>query len=202
MRKQNMGKQNMQSIGQYFKTNPLAGLAILAGMMLATRFSHSGSATLLPDASVAVFFLAGFYLRRAVYLVPLMLLAGVIDYAATQHMGVSAYCLSPAYPFLIPTYAAMWFGGRWYAARHTFAPASLAPLAISLFVSGTIAFLISNYSFYLFSDRYTSWSWAEYNALSASYYLPYMGVAIFYVALAALAHVAVTSRTHGEVTHS
>ncbi|MEQ1890751.1 MAG: hypothetical protein ABL951_16490, partial [Alphaproteobacteria bacterium] len=134
----------------------------------------------------------GFYLRRAVYLIPLLMLAGGIDYAATQHMGVSDYCLSPAYPFLIPTYAAMWYGGRWYAARHSMSVTSLAPLTAALMTSASVAFVISNYSFYLFSDRYPDWSWAEYNALVASYYVPYMSVTVFFVALAALAHAGVT----------
>lgn len=187
----------MQSIGQYFRTNPLAGLVMLAGLMLATRFSHFGSATSFPDASLAVFFLTGFYLRRAVYMVPLMLLAGGIDYLATQHMGVSDYCLSPAYPFLIPTYAAMWYGGRWYAARHSLSVASLASLTSALLISASVAFVISNYSFYLFTDRYTDWSWADYNALVTGYYAPYMGSALFYVAVAALAHAGITARARG-----
>lgn len=193
----------MQNIGQSLKSNPLAGLALLAGVMLATRFHHFGSFTHLPDASLAVFFLAGFYLRRAVYLIPLMLLAGGIDYLATQHMGVSAYCISPAYPFLIPTYAAMWFGGRCYADRHTMTLTSLAPLAIALLISTSVAFVISNGSFYLFSGRYPDMSWAEYAQRVSMYYLPYMSGAIFYVALAALAHIGVTrvAAASGEAAH-
>ncbi len=187
----------MQSIGQYFRANPLAGLVMLAGLMLATRFSHFGSATSFPDASLAVFFLTGFYLRRAIYMVPLMLLAGGIDYLATQHMGVSDYCLSPAYPFLIPTYAVMWYGGRWYAARHSLSVASLAPLTSALLISASVAFVISNYSFYLFTDRYTDWSWADYNTLVTGYYAPYMGSVLFYVAVAALAHAGITARARG-----
>jgi len=193
----------MQNIGQSLKSNPLAGLALLAGVMLATRFNHFGSITHLPDASLAVFFLAGFYLRRAVYLVPLMLLAGGIDYLATQHMGVSDYCISPAYGFLIPTYAAMWYGGRWYADRHTMTMTSLAPLAIALLTGASVAFLISNGSFYLFSGRYPDMSWAEYAHRVSIYYMPYMSGAIFYVALAALAHIGVTrvAAAAGDAAH-
>lgn len=182
----------MQNIGQSLKSNPLAGLGLLAAIMLATRFHHFGSVTHLPDASLAVFFLAGFYLRRAIYMVPLMLLAGGIDYLATQHLGVSDYCISPAYGFLIPTYAAMWFGGRWYAGRHSLSASSLAPLAFALLLSGSIAFLISNGSFYLFSGRYPDMNWGEYAQRVSMYYLPYMSSAVFYVALAALAHIGVT----------
>ncbi len=182
----------MQNIVQSLKSKPLAGLALLAGVMLVTRFHAIGSVLHLPDASLVVFFLAGFYLRRAVYMIPLMLLAGGIDYVATQHMGVSDYCISLAYPFLIPTYAAMWYGGRWYAGRHTLSAASLVPLAVALLVSTSVAFHLSSGGFYLFSGRFTDLSWAEYGERVSLYYLPYMRVSIFFVALAALAHVGVT----------
>ena len=194
----------MQNIGQTLKSNPLAGLALLAGIMLATRFHHFGAVTHLPDASLAVFFLTGFYLRRAIYTVPLMLLAGGIDYLATQHMGVSDYCISPAYGFLIPTYAAMWFGGRWYAGRHSLAASSLAPLAFALLIGGSLAFLISNGGFYLFSGRYPDMNWGEYMQRVSMYYLPYMSGMVFYVALAALAHIGVTrmGAAAGNTAHS
>jgi len=187
----------MQSIADYFRVKPLAGLAVLSGMMLATRFTHFGGAGLFPDASLAVFLLAGFYLRRAWVLVPLMLLAGAIDYIATQHLGVSDYCLSPAYVFLIPTYAALWYGGRWYAARHSYSADGLVTLAAVLFLSVTAAFIISNASFYLFSDRYPDMGWMDYSRLVATYYLPYMGSALFYIAIAALAHVGLTAHEAG-----
>ncbi len=190
----------MQLTGQNLRVNPLAALALLAGAMLATRFYHFGSVTHLPDASLAVFFLTGFYLRRAVYMIPLFLLAGGVDYLATQHMGVSDYCLSPAYPFLIPAYAVMWYGGRWYAARHTMTMASLAPLTASLLISASVAFVISSYSFYFLSDRYADMGWAEQNALLAIWYAPYMSSAIFYVALAAVAHAAIGLRTAREAS--
>lgn len=194
----------MQSIGHTLRANPLAGLALLAGVMLVTRFNHFASMAYLPDASLAVFFLAGFYLRRAIYMVPLMLLAGGVDYAATQHLGVSDYCLSPAYVFMIPTYAAMWYGGHWYATRHTLTVNTLAPLAASLLIAAHIAFVISNGSFYLFSDRYPDMSAMQYAALVATYYLPYMGGVVLYVALAALAHLGIAARTgaaSGEAAH-
>lgn len=191
----------MQLTGQSLRVNPLAALALLAGAMLATRFYHFGSVTHLPDASLAVFFLAGFYLRRAAYMIPLLLLAGGVDYLATQHMGVSDYCMSPAYPFLIPTYAAMWYGGRWYGARHSMSVASLAPLTSALLISASVAYLISSYSFYFLSDRYADMGWAEHNALLAGWYVPYMSSVIFYVALAAVAHVAIGLRTTHDASH-
>jgi hypothetical protein len=43
----------------------LASASALAALRAATRFHHFGSAMYLPDASLAVFFLGGLYLRRA-----------------------------------------------------------------------------------------------------------------------------------------
>src|SRR5580692_3342727 len=90
------------------------GLLLLAGAMLATRLHHFEH---LPDASWAIFFLSGFHLFGARAFALLMVEAVIIDYVATQHLGVSSYCLSIAYLFVLPAYAALWLGGR-VAARH------------------------------------------------------------------------------------
>jgi hypothetical protein len=90
----------------------LAITSVLATLMLATRYHNFGSALHLPDASLAMFFLAGFYLRPA-WLFPFYLLeAGLIYYLVIMLGGVSDWCVTPAYGFLIPTYACLWYGGR------------------------------------------------------------------------------------------
>lgn len=166
----------------------LAMFGLLAALMAATRSHHFATALHMPDASVAVFFLAAFYLGRTVYLPLLLLEAGFIDYIAITYAGVSDWCVTPAYGFLVPTYAAMWLGGRWYAGRHGNGWPSLVPLAASAFVSASIAFLISNGSFYLLSGRYTDVSWVEYTARVGLYYGSYVSNALLYVALAAVLH--------------
>lgn len=58
-------------------------------LMALTRYGHFGSALSLPDASLAVFFLAGFYLPA--WMLPVLLIEAVgIDYLATTVGGVSA----------------------------------------------------------------------------------------------------------------
>ena len=96
----------------------LIGLA-LAGLIAATRgqqFAPLGQH--LPDASLAAFFLAGFYLRALWVPIALFALATVIDLTAIGWGGVSGYCLSPAYAMLVPAYGAAWAVGRWYRSRH------------------------------------------------------------------------------------
>lgn len=168
-------------------------MLILAGLMLlmaATRFHHFGSMSLLPDASLAAFFIAGFYLPAAWVLPVLIAEAGLVDYAAISFGGTSSFCVTAAYVFLVPTYAAMWLGGRWCATRDRLGlgleRASLLVLAV--LVSSSIAFLISNGSFYLFSGRIETLTWSGYVAQFAEYYPPYVAVAAAYVAVVAVVH--------------
>ena len=96
------------------RTN-VPALAALILLMLATRLPMLGPAFHLDDASWAVFFLAGFYLREQWrWAFPLfMAIAVAIDLVAIQYLGVSNYCVTVAYWFIVPSYAALWFGGSW-----------------------------------------------------------------------------------------
>ena len=164
--------------------------ALLVLLMVATRYNHFGTAVALPDASLAVFFLGGLLLARSprlvlVAFILLLVEAAAIDYYVTRFQGVSDWCMTPAYWFLIPTYASLWLGGRWFALHSTKRAADLGLLAVATWLSGTTAFVISNVSFYLFSGRYAAVSAAEYAATLPQYYLPYLMGCMAYVAVAA-----------------
>lgn len=171
-------------------------LALLALLMAATRYHHFGSALHLPDASLAVFFAAGFYLRQRWPLALLLGEAALIDYLATGASGAGGWCISPAYPFLIPAYAAMWLGGRWYSARNETGWPAVAALVTALAIAGSAAFLISNGSFYLLSGKFPDLSWAQFAARAALYYWPYLSSAFVYLALIALVHALVVAAMH------
>lgn len=180
------------------QTKVLGIAVLLALLMAATRSHHFGSVISLPDASLAVFFLAGFYLAglRALSLLAfavLLLEAGGIDYYAITYRGVSDWCVSPAYWFLIPTYGAMMWAGRWFAVHAQNTVRSLGLFAAASFISTSAAFLISNGSFYLFSGRYPDLSVAQYIERVAKYYPPYLGTSLMYLGLALLVHLAVKS---------
>jgi hypothetical protein len=161
---------------------------VLALLMLATRWRHFGDALHLPDASLAIFFIAGFFVSGALAFGVLLFEAGIIDWAATSAGGVSDWCLSPAYWFLIPTYGVLWGAGRWYARVHRTRVSTLIPLCGALFTSTSIAFLISNGSFYALSGRFTDMGWTEYAARTAQYFPPYQMSAFVYVASAAVVY--------------
>ena len=169
------------------KHNLVIGAA-LAALMVATRFHHFGSALYLPDASLAVFFLAGFYLRSAWALPLLLVEAAAIDYLAVTVGGVSDWCITPAYVFLLPTYASMWLGGHWYARLYQPVWHTLFRLGGVLLLATSAAFLISNGAFYFFSGRFEEMGWLEYGTHTARYFPLYLGGAFAYVAFAAGLH--------------
>lgn len=156
-----------------------AGLIALMG---ATRFYHFGTALHLPDASLAVFLLAGLWLRDVRWLAVLLLQAAAIDYLAITQFGVSDYCVTAGYAFLLPTYSLLWAAGRGMqrvCAWHL--QAVIATAAVSA------AFIVSNVGFYAFSGRYAELGAAAYAAEVAQYYLPYLTSAAIYLAPLALA---------------
>src|SRR5256885_10809830 len=111
-----------------------AVFAVLALSMAATRFSHAGSAWLPPDASWAVFFIGGFYLTRQWrWALAILLIEAVgVDCLAIRHYGISNYCVTLAYWFIVPAYSALWLGGAWLRRHYQQAAPDLARLCASL----------------------------------------------------------------------
>lgn len=155
---------------------------VVMGLMALTRLYHFGSAFSLPDASLAVFFLAGmrFGLR---FFALLLLEVGVIDYLAITQFNVSDFCISPAYICLIPTYAVMWFAGRYCKAFESLSFVdSLKTYGLAT-IATTGAFVISNGSFYVFSGRFGQLSWNQYLTQTIQYYPPYLSAALIYIVI-------------------
>ncbi|MGV6857977.1 MAG: hypothetical protein ACWA5X_03300 [bacterium] len=166
----------------------LAVAIVLVALMVATRFHHFGSALHLPDASWAIFFVGGFYLRRTSIMAVFIALAGLIDYFAITQLGTSAYCITPAYAFLVPTYAVLWFGGVWFSGAYKPRLSSLLPLVLSVVVSTVAAFVISNVAFYLLGDQFADMSATEYASRVGGYLGGFLSSTLGYVAVAALVH--------------
>jgi hypothetical protein len=158
---------------------------VLALGLLVTRVGHFGSDINPPDATLAIMFLAGWYVPGWYSLGVLLICAGLAD-AVSVAGGVSAWCVTPAYWFLIPAYAAPWIAGR---LSQGIAPylrrAAIALLA--LLVAVAVFFSISNASFYLLSGYFGSMSAAEYMQAVLPYLPRYLTATLGYVgAVAAL----------------
>ena len=157
----------------------LALVALFALAMAGTRMSHFGSAALLPDASLAVFFLGGALLRRWSYCAGLFLLAFGLDFFYAAGALERAWCLSPSYWGLVPTYAALWLAGRALAARGDAYP--LAP-SLAWSVGGvSVAFLISNLTWYWAAGPVGGLGFGAFWLAVARYYPPYLGSALVYL---------------------
>lgn len=169
---------------------PLLGLVAL--LLAATRSHHFASITHLPDASWAVFFLAGLYLRPAWAFAVLLGLAVLSDYLAIGQFGVSDFCVSPAYVFLLPAYGALWFAGRCYAGLYRFRWSSLAHLAGFVLAGAAVGEVLSSGGFYFFSGRFAETTGGEFAARLALYFPQTLEGMVLYLGAAAVAHVALT----------
>lgn len=163
-------------------------LVALMAIMLVTRYHHIGSILHLKDASMGIFFAAGFWLGGTLALPLLMLEAVLIDWYAISVAGVSDFCVTPAYSMLAVAYAVLWYGGSWYARRH-YAPklATLVPLALVAVFSTTLSFIVSNGAFYWLGGRYANPHFAEYVDRLALYLPSFVTVALLWIGAFAVA---------------
>lgn len=175
---------------------------VLVFLMIVTRGHHFASMHNLPEASWAVFFLAGVYLRSAWPLLGFFALSWWLDFAAYTWGGASGFCLTPAYIFLLPAYASLWLAGRWYAGRHQFAWRTLLPLSLSMAAGLILCELFSSGGFYFFSGRFTDISWLEFAERTTVYFPLYIESFLFYTGSAMVIHTAFSliyrqTNTHG-----
>lgn len=162
--------------------------AFLALTMLATRSDHFGSAISLPDASLAVFFMAGLYSRRLLVFLAFCGLAAFSDYWAIEHRGVSSFCVTPGYGFLLPTYYVMWWAGRHTGKLFFGKIADWLSLAGLLLLACSTAFMISSGSFYLLAPYFPDHTLAEFAHRVVLYYPRYVGYAMGYLVLGLALH--------------
>ncbi|PIQ98811.1 MAG: hypothetical protein COV66_12965 [Nitrospinae bacterium CG11_big_fil_rev_8_21_14_0_20_45_15] len=153
------------------------GLLVL---LLITR-GHSNVID-LPDATLAVFFIGGIYLRRYIMAPVFLIAAAMMDNHAFAN-GVSEFCKTPAYFFLIPTYLTLWITGRQFLSLRVNTVESAKSMAGSLALSTSIAFILSSGGFSFFSGYYDHLTIAEHVTRSAPYYIPYVGNTLIYMSL-------------------
>lgn len=170
------------------RTQLWIALALIA-LMAATRGHHIATLTHLPSATLAIFFLAGFYVRRAWFFVALLAEAALIDFSAITYGGVSSFCVTPAYSFLIPAYGSLWLAGKWFASRYQFALSALAPFAGSLLVSASISELFSSGGFYFFGGRYADPTLAIFGERLMKYFPHQLSNLAFWIGIALAIHV-------------
>ena len=170
---------------------------ILLFFIAVTRGQHFATIDTLPGASWAAFFLAGVYLRPRWVLPAMLGFVWFLDFAPYLFRGdeLSAllsggeiFCLTPAYLFLAPAYAALWAAGRWYAGRYRQRWQTLGTLALSVLAGSAVCELFSSGGFYFFSGRFADPTVVEFAARVLRYYPAYLQALFIYVGASVLVH--------------
>ncbi|MBU3737207.1 MAG: hypothetical protein FGM62_09580 [Methylobacterium sp.] len=164
---------------KWINTYLLAGLVLA---MLLTRGSHFGNSFLLPDASLAVFFLGGMLLGRHRAFIGLLAVAFLVDIWAINFQNVPAYCFTPAYVGLLPTYGLVWLSGVWLSRRA--APFAAKAYFLTAAASTLLAFVISNAFFYGFSGHFMTMQASDFANAVAQYLPAYAGFTLLYLGVA------------------
>jgi hypothetical protein len=163
------------------KTERLVAV-LLAVLMAATRVHHFGIGAIAPDASTAVFFLAGLLLGSPLWFVLFSVLAVVLDAFALGVAGVADACMTPGYWLLFAGYLALWFAGR--LGRQVERLDVMRGFRLVLLAVGGTAlfFVLSNIGYYFGGGFDESMGAAEYARRVQIYFPHYLGTTLAYVA--------------------
>ncbi|WP_242112993.1 hypothetical protein [Luteimonas aquatica] len=170
-------------------------LSLLVLLMGATRTHYLSHFAPVPDASWAVFFIGGFYLRAwARWAFPLLMaLAVAIDWMVISSQGIGFwehYCMSAAYWFLIPAHLAMWLGGTWLRrGYHGASLGALGRLALGVVAATVVCHLLAQGSFYWISRNVADPTFAGWWRNYTEWLLPYLQGTATFVGAAAVAQV-------------
>lgn len=174
------------------KTERLVAV-LLAVLMAATRVHHFGIGSIAPDASTAVFFLAGLLLSSPLLFVLFSVLAVGLDAFALGVAGVADACMTPGYWLLFAGYLALWFAGL--LGRRIECLDLMQGFRLLLLAAGGTAlfFVLSNVGYYFGGGFDESMGAAEYIRRVEQYFPHYLTVTLAYAA-AGVAVFAIASR--------
>lgn len=171
------------------KTNQIIIGAVLALLVFVTRGDHFASLNNLPSASLAIFFLAGLYLRPKWVFPALLALCVGIDFYVITFNGVSSFCVTPSYAFLLPAYGVLWLAGRWFNTKYSFSSKAILPLVGSVAVSATLSELFSSGGFYFFGGRYADPTFAVFGERLMKYFPHQLEGIGFWLGAALIVHI-------------
>ena len=177
---------------------PLLIAVAIAFAMLLTRGSHVLTLVSLPDASLALFLLGGLMLKRWAWFAAFFVLATFIDFGAAAIDPLQGFCLTNGYWGLIPSYAALWFGGLWLNKQSN--PFAALPFALVSLSATFIAFVVSTQTYYLFSGRFPANGVIESMQHGWEYLPNWMGVNAAYFGLVLLIVTLVRSVKPAEIS--
>ncbi len=180
------------------KTHQILVGLIIALLVIATRGHHFASIVHLPGISLAAFFLIGLYLRPLWVLPALLGLCAALDFHAVTYAGVSNFCATPAYGFLLPAYGVMWLAGRWLAKHYSFTLGTLLRSVGLVTVAAAVSELFSSGGFYFFGGRFADPTLAEFGTRLVKYFPYQLENLAFWLGIALVAHVAFALTTRAD----
>ncbi|HLL27197.1 MAG TPA: hypothetical protein VKT73_06055 [Xanthobacteraceae bacterium] len=152
-------------------------------LMAATRIDHFGAGHLAPDASTAVFFLAGLLIGNPLWFVAFLAEAFLLDLAAIKVVGVESVCVTTGYGMMIPAYASLWLAGRLVRMTDKLDAFSIAKL-VGACCGGLVAFFVfSNIGYYFGGGFEDSMGVAEYARRVVRYFPDYLTSTLAYSAI-------------------
>ena len=146
----------------------------LALVMAVTRLGHFGEYGGPLDASWAVFFLAGLWLRDLRLFPAYFVLGWVVDLAAFA-MGTPTNCYSIAYLFLIPAYGALFVAGRWVA------EGGYGRISVAVAGSALVTFVVANLGMFWLAPSPTAPTLSAFASAVAGYFPGYLMTMATYV---------------------
>ena len=165
---------------------------LVAGLLLAALIlTRSHFITHFQDATWAIFFMLGFYVRKAIGFPIFWLVTFAVDLLVIESKGGESFCFTVSYPFLIPAYASLWFAGRWFAGHYSENLRGLLYFVVAAVVGITVCDIISSGGFYWFSGRFENVNISEFAGRIARYLPMYMKTTLIYLAGAAVLHMIV-----------
>jgi hypothetical protein len=159
-------------------------IAILAltVLMAATRIEHFGVGQIAPDASTAVFFLAGLLIGNPLWLLAFLVEASLLDLTAIKVVGIEAVCVTLGYGLMIPAYGALWLAARWVRKTNKLDMSNVAKLVCACSAGVVGFFLFSNIGYYLGGGFESSMGLEEYARRVARYFPQYLTGTLLYSA--------------------
>ena len=164
----------------------ITGLLLITMIVTGTHMIHH-----VQDASWAVFFILGFYIRKAIAFPVFWLVAFALDLIVIESKGGQSYCFTVSYPFLIPAYASLWFAGRMFAKNYSQSLRGLLYFVGFSIIGITVCDIISSGGFYFFSGRFTDVNISEFAGRIAAYLPMFMKTTLLYLSIAAVIHLVV-----------
>ena len=165
---------------------------LVAGLLLSILIvTRAHFITHIQDASWAIFFMLGFYVRKAIAFPIFWLVAFAVDLISIEAKGGQSYCSTISYPFLIPAYASLWFAGRWFAGKYSENLRGLFYFVVAALVGITVCDVISSGGFYWFSGRFADTNVTEFAGRIARFLPMFMKTTVMYLTIGAVIHLIV-----------